>query len=162
MAGLKKILLVDDEEDLREAARFPGLILWSGELRGPRAVPGTYQVRLTVDGKTLTQPFEILRDPRIQTTPEEFARQFTLLSKIRDKLTETHNAITQIREVRRQVDDLLKRIAEQPATKPVADGGRALNAKLTANANKAHGALIVTEDVRVSSSNCGSLPCTGV
>lgn len=115
-----------------EAARFPGLILWSGELRGPRAVPGTYQVRLTVDGKTLTQPFDILRDPRIQTTPEEFARQFTLLSKIRDKLTETHNAITQLREVRRQVDDLLKRVADHPEAKPVADGGRALNAKLTA------------------------------
>jgi photosystem II stability/assembly factor-like uncharacterized protein len=115
-----------------EAARFPGLILWSGEMRGPRAVPGTYQVRLTVDGKTLTQPFEIMRDPRVQTTPEEFARQFALLSKIRDKLTETHNSITQIREVRRQVDDLLKRIGEQPEAKPVADGGKALNAKLTA------------------------------
>jgi photosystem II stability/assembly factor-like uncharacterized protein len=115
-----------------EAARFPGMILWSGETRGPRAVPGTYQVRLTVDGKTLTQPFEIMRDPRISTTPEEFARQFALLSKIRDKLTEMHNAITQLREVRRQVDDLLKRVAEQPEAKPVADGGRALNAKLTA------------------------------
>jgi photosystem II stability/assembly factor-like uncharacterized protein len=115
-----------------EAARFPGLILWSGEMRGPRAVPGTYRVRLTVDGKTLTEAFEIMRDPRIQTTPEEFAKQFALLSKIRDKLTETHNAVTQIREVRRQVDDLLKRVSEQPEAKPVADGGKALNAKLTA------------------------------
>ncbi|MCA1632262.1 MAG: glycosyl hydrolase [Acidobacteria bacterium] len=115
-----------------EATRFPGMILWSGETRGPRAVPGTYQVKLTADGKTLTQAFEILRDPRLSTTPEEFARQFALLSKIRDKLTETHNAITQLREVRRQVEDLLKRIADQPEAKPVADAGRALNAKLTA------------------------------
>jgi hypothetical protein len=115
-----------------EAARFPGLILWSGELRGPRAVPGTYQVRLTVDGQSYTQPFELKKDPRLRTTPEDFNRQFALLSKIRDKLTETHNAITQMREVRRQLDDLVKRIAEQPNAKTLADAGRALDARLRA------------------------------
>jgi len=31
-----------------EAVRFPGLILWAGEMRGPRIVPGTYQIELTV------------------------------------------------------------------------------------------------------------------
>jgi hypothetical protein len=115
-----------------EAARFPGLILWSGELRGPRAVPGVYQVKLTVGGQSYTQAFEIKKDPRLQTTPEEFNRQFALLSKIRDKLTETHNSISQLREVRRQLDDLLKRLADQPNAKPVADAGRALDARLRA------------------------------
>nr|MBA3804549.1 glycosyl hydrolase [Acidobacteriota bacterium] len=115
-----------------DAARFPGMILWSGEVRGPRAMPGAYTVRLTVDGKTLTQAFEIKKDPRIQTTPEEFAKQFQLLSKIRDKLTETHNAVAQIRDVKRQLDDLLKRAADGPNSKPVLDAGRELNAKLSA------------------------------
>jgi photosystem II stability/assembly factor-like uncharacterized protein len=115
-----------------DAARFPGMILWSGETRGPRAAPGMYQVKLTVDGKTLTQPFEIKKDPRLSTSAEEFAKQFALLSKIRDKLTETHNAVAQIRDVKRQLDDLLKRAADQPNAKPVLDAGRELNAKLTA------------------------------
>ncbi|HYH86256.1 MAG TPA: hypothetical protein VEX60_12445 [Pyrinomonadaceae bacterium] len=115
-----------------DAERFPGMILWSGEVRGPRAMPGAYTVRLTVDGKTLTQPFEIKKDPRLQTTQEEFAKQFALLSKIRDKLTETHNAVAQIRDVKRQLDDLLKRAADQPNAKPVLDAGRGLSAKLTA------------------------------
>jgi hypothetical protein len=115
-----------------EATRFPGMILWGGEMRGPRLVPGTYQVRLTVDGKTLTESFEVRRDPRLSTTPEEFAKQFALLMKIRDKLTETHNGILQIREVRRQVEDLSKRLDGQPQGKPVIEAGRALNAKLTA------------------------------
>ena len=39
----------------------------------------------------------------------DYAKQVELGLKIRDKLTETHNAIIQIREVRRQVEDLLKR-----------------------------------------------------
>jgi photosystem II stability/assembly factor-like uncharacterized protein len=116
----------------QEAARFPGLILWSGELRGPRAVPGTYQVKLTADGQSYTQTFEIKKDPRLRTTPEEFGKQFALLSKIRDKLTETHQAIAQMREVRRQVDDLLKRAGDEPSARPVVDAGRALNARLTA------------------------------
>ena len=38
------------------ATRFPGMILWGATTNGPLALPGTYQVRLTVDGKTLTQP----------------------------------------------------------------------------------------------------------
>ena len=32
-----------------DATTFPGLIMWAGSVRGPLIVPGTYQVRLTVD-----------------------------------------------------------------------------------------------------------------
>jgi photosystem II stability/assembly factor-like uncharacterized protein len=113
-----------------EATRFPGMILWAGGTNGPRAVPGAYQVRLTADGQTYTQSFQINKDPRLQTTQEEFDKQFALLTKIRDKLTETHNAVTQIRDVRRQVDDLLKRVADQPNAKPVVTAGGQLNMKL--------------------------------
>src|SRR4029434_6822448 len=48
-----------------EAARFPGMILWAGETRGPKVAPGAYQVKLTVDGKTYTQNFEVKADPRV-------------------------------------------------------------------------------------------------
>ncbi|HVF45803.1 MAG TPA: hypothetical protein VM936_22435, partial [Pyrinomonadaceae bacterium] len=98
----------------------------------PRAAPGAYQVKLTVGGQTFTQPFEIRKDPRLQTTPEDFQKQLALLMRIRDKLTETHNAVSQIRDVKRQLNDLLTRAAEQPNAKPVIDAGRALNAKLSA------------------------------
>ena len=39
--------------DLRyaPATSFPGMVLWGGSVTGPAALPGTYQVRLTVDGK---------------------------------------------------------------------------------------------------------------
>lgn len=114
------------------AARFPGMILWSGETRGPRSVPGSYQVRLTVDGRTYTQPFEIKKDPRLSTSPDDYQKQFALLMKIRDKLTETHNSIAELRDVRAQINDLVKRLGDQPNTKPVVESGRSLVAKLTA------------------------------
>lgn len=115
-----------------DAARFPGMILWAGDVRGPRAAPGAYQVKLTVGGQTFTQSFEIRKDPRLQTTPEDFQKQLALLLKIRDKLTETHDAVAQIRDVKRQLNDLLTRAADQPNAKPVIDAGRALSAKLSA------------------------------
>ena len=114
-----------------DAVRFPGMILWSGEVRGPKMAPGTYQVKLTVDGKSFTQNFDIKADPRLTTPPADYAKQVELGLRIRDKLSETHNAIIQIREVRRQVEDLLKRVAGQPNFKVVNDAGTALNKNLT-------------------------------
>ena len=113
-----------------EATRFPGMILWAGETRGPRIVPGSYQVKLTVDGSTMTESFEVKPDPRLSTNASDYAKQLDLSLKIRDKLTETNNAVIQIRDVRKQIDDLLKRIAGQPNAKPIVDAGSALNRKL--------------------------------
>ena len=115
-----------------DAVRFPGMILWAGETRGPKLPPGTYQVKLTTEGKTYTQNFEIKADPRLTTAPADYAKQLELGLKIRDKLSETHNAIIQIRDVRKQVEDLLKRVAGQPNFKVLNDAGTALNKNLTA------------------------------
>ncbi|HKP39099.1 MAG TPA: hypothetical protein VJT71_19730, partial [Pyrinomonadaceae bacterium] len=114
-----------------EAVRFPGMILWAGETRGPRIVPGSYQVKLTVDGQTMTETFEVRPDPRLTTTPADYAKQLELSLKIRDKLTETHNAIIQIRDVRKQIEDLVKRVSGQPNAKSIVDAGSGLNKKLT-------------------------------
>ncbi len=114
-----------------DAVRFPGMILWAGDTRGPRIVPGTYNVKLTADGQTLTQTFEVKKDPRLQANADDFARQLDLSLKIRDKLTETHNAIIQIRDVKRQTDDLLKRVQGQPNFKVINDAATRLNKSLS-------------------------------
>lgn len=120
--------------DLRypDATTFPGMILWAGQTRGPRAVPGAYQVKLTADGKSLTESFSVLKDPRIDTTPEAFAKQFELLTRIRDKFSETSEAIIQIRDVRKQVNDTAARVKDQSNGAKLADAAKALSAKLTA------------------------------
>ncbi len=115
-----------------DAIRFPGMIFWAGDTRGPKAVPGQYQVKLSVDGKPMTENFEIRLDPRLQATQGEIQKQFDLSLKIRDKLTETNNAIIQIRDVRRQIDEYSRRVKDQPNSQPIIDAAKALNAKLTA------------------------------
>jgi len=114
-----------------DSVRFPGMILWSGETRGPKIAPGTYQVKLTVDGSTMTETFEVRADPRLTATASDYAKQLDLALKIRDKLNETHNAIIQIRDVKKQIDDLVKRLAGQPGAKLIADAGAALIKKMT-------------------------------
>jgi photosystem II stability/assembly factor-like uncharacterized protein len=49
-----------------------------GALHGPRVVPGTYTVRLKIDGETLTQPLSITMDPRSVATPSELEQQYQL------------------------------------------------------------------------------------
>ncbi len=124
------------EWDLRypDATRFPGMILWAGGVRGPAVVPGTYQARLTVNGKTQTQKFEVRKDPRVQVTPEQYAAQLELGLQMRDKLSQTNDAVIQIRDVRKQVDELTARLKAGPQTeksRTVLDRAKSLSAEMT-------------------------------
>ncbi len=76
---------------------------------GPRVVPGDYTLRLTVGPETHEQPFKIVPDPRHATTAEEFQTQYDLLLQVRDKLSETNDAINRVRRVRDQVDGWVER-----------------------------------------------------
>lgn len=49
---------------------------------GPMAVPGHYTVKLSVNGKTYTQPLVIRRDPRETTSAAAFASQLRLEQQI--------------------------------------------------------------------------------
>ncbi len=114
------------------ATKVPHAPLWGGSTEGPEALPGTYQVRLTVLGKTYTAPLEIKADPRLKVSPEDLAKQFDLLLKIRDKVTKTDDAIIQIRDVREQINAENKRLKNDPREKTIADAGKALDKKMTA------------------------------
>lgn len=94
------------EWDMRypDATPVPGnYIMWGGTTRGPVAMPGTYQVRLTAGDISMTQPFEIKKDPRISTTQEDFQKQFDLLIKIRDKVSAAHDAVNQIHALHKEI-----------------------------------------------------------
>jgi hypothetical protein len=115
-----------------DATRFKNLILWAGNTLGPRAAPGTYQARLTVNGKALTQPVELRKDPRLAATQADLDAQQALSLQIRDKLTETHDAIARIRSVREQVSGAADRAKTGARDQKVKDAAEALRKKLTA------------------------------
>jgi hypothetical protein len=116
----------------RPASDFEGMILWGGRLAGPVVVPGRYQARLTVGKESQTRAFEVVKDPRLSTTAEDFRAQFEFLAKMRDKLTEVHDGIALIREVRSQMDDVVSRAKRAGKEKAVADSAKAISKRLTA------------------------------
>jgi len=90
-----------------------------------------YQIRLTVLGKSYTAPLEIKVDPRLKIDQQDLAKQFDLLLNIRDKVTETDNAIIQIRDLRDQINTLNTRLKSDARSKVIADAGKALDTKMT-------------------------------
>jgi photosystem II stability/assembly factor-like uncharacterized protein len=113
------------------SARVPHSPLWAGNTDGPVALPGAYQVRLTIQGKSYTAPLEIKPDPRLHATPQELAKKFDLQLKIRDRLTQAHDTINQIRDIRTQILALNKRLEGQPQARPISDAGKQLDRKMT-------------------------------
>jgi photosystem II stability/assembly factor-like uncharacterized protein len=93
-----------------DAEGFDGLILWGGGLQGPLAVPGNYFVKMKVGKDSVVQSFEIRKDPRSQATQEDLQAQFNFLIEVRNKLTETHQAIKNIRALREQLNVYAKRL----------------------------------------------------
>jgi len=109
--------------DLRyaPATTFPGMILWGATTNGPLAVPGSYRVRLTVDGKTLTQPVTIRKHPLYtDVTLADLQEQFNLAIQIRDKVSEANQAVINIRDLKRQTDERVTK-SQDPALKSAAD-----------------------------------------
>ncbi len=106
-AGLNRI-----HWDLRAegATSFPGMILWGANTNGPVLPPGRYTARLTADGRSLSQPVLIVRNPRItDVTDADLHAQYAFSRQVRDKVTEANDAVIAIRRVKLQLEDRLKR-----------------------------------------------------
>ncbi len=116
--------------DLRyQGARdFPKMILWAGNVRGPLALPGTYQVKLTANGETQTQSLTIVKDPRqADVSDVDLQSQFTLAMQIRDKVTQANEAVLRIRHLKEQA----KARADQAKDAKLTAAADALSEKLT-------------------------------
>jgi hypothetical protein len=119
--------------DLRtdKARAIKNAPLWAGSVAGPKVLPGRYQVKLTVDGSSQTQPLEILADPRGTATRDELAKQFALHSAINALLTEVHDAVLEIRATRVKIMAAKKTAAAARQAAKVAAAADALDGKLT-------------------------------
>ncbi|HZE28129.1 MAG TPA: hypothetical protein VE083_12105 [Terriglobales bacterium] len=115
-----------------QANRVPGYYLWeyNGGARGPLALPGNYQVRLTVDGKSRTVPLELKLDPRVQVSQADLEKQFNLLLRVREQLNRVYTAVNQIEDVRNQTGDMKRRLPPDKSARAIASTADSLMAKL--------------------------------
>ena len=113
-----------------EAKQLKNTLVDEGTLDGPMAVPGDYSVRLIVGKDTLSRSFTLVGDPRVTTPAVELARQFELVTKVRDRITDVSNGVERIESLQSQLDERVKQAKDQPSSKKIADAVKPLRTKL--------------------------------
>jgi len=96
---------------------------------GPWAMPGAYEIRLSIAGLTLTRPLTVKMDPRVNTPASGLEQQFTQSMQMYEGEISAAAAAAQVRGLRKQLQQLQKSAAGQG---PVADAVAALDKKAEA------------------------------
>jgi photosystem II stability/assembly factor-like uncharacterized protein len=86
---------VEDDDD--ESANVPP---------GPRVGPGTFTVRLSVDGVTMEKPLQVTMDPRATATAQTLEQQFTLADSIYVQTLSSRKAMAELESVESQLNKL--------------------------------------------------------
>ena len=113
------------------AEDFKGRIFWAGSLNGPQAVPGSYTVKLRVGDEVFEQDFEILKDPRSESDQQDLIAQFDFIQDVNGKVTEAHEAIIEMREIRQQLDDLQDRLGDDESQEEIKDKAIGIDSVMT-------------------------------
>jgi hypothetical protein len=100
-----------------DASVFENMIFWAGGTAGPVVLPGTYAVRMNVNGQSFRQPLTVVRDPRTKASDADLREQFDFLMRIHEKVSQANDAVKMIRSVKAQLAD---RAPKMPADKSAA------------------------------------------
>ena len=73
---------------------------------GPRALPGTYTVRLTANGRTVEAPLAVTLDPRVKTPAAGIAQMFDAQIRLAGMLNRSSEAVLKARSINAQLDKL--------------------------------------------------------
>src|SRR6202171_1706414 len=107
---------------------------------GPTALPGTYKVSVTVQGKTETQTIEVQTDPRFKFDAEAMRAQLKLGLELRDEVSALHTALNRLNSLHKQITAMQEVLGGEEnadgttnaSYKPVMEEARALDKKITA------------------------------
>lgn len=120
------------------------VVMWGASTAGPRAVPGTYSVRLKLgDSVIAKQPFRII--PSVNIPPDDFRAQFELHTRINKKVSETHDAVIALRDMKTQLNTVLGRIADAVGDTTKTKDIRALAKRMDDTLTSVEEALVQTK-----------------
>jgi hypothetical protein len=119
--------------DLRydDPTQIPGAFYSSTGPKGPLALPGDYQVKLTVGGKSQTAPLHLAIDPRNKGQEAALQKQFNLAVQVNDRISQLHQAVNEIRDLRSQIQNLHKRFDNDERLKPALAAADVLDQKMS-------------------------------
>jgi hypothetical protein len=114
-----------------DAEGFDGLIMWAAGTQGPVALPGSYKVRLIYNNDSLQSDFSIIKDPRSDVSLEQLKEQFDFLIEVRNKVSETSEAILKIRKARAQINELTSKLSNDSIYDPIREFSDSINTLIT-------------------------------
>ncbi|MFP2997816.1 glycosyl hydrolase [Spongiivirga sp. MCCC 1A20706] len=112
------------------AERLKGMILWGANLNGPRAVPGNYKVRLSVNGAEQSQDIRILADPRAETDIAGMQKQFDFVTNVNETVDKAHKSIKKMRNVKKQLEAFTKQYAKNDKVKDLVKKAKEMTKEL--------------------------------
>ena len=101
------------------AEKFDGMIMWSASLNGAKAVPGKYQVRLSVNNFLSQSSFEILKSPNSESSVNEMREQFNFVNQINKTISKAHQAIKKIRKTKLKLTEFLNTFSDNKDAKSI-------------------------------------------
>ena len=100
------------------------------------APPGTYTVRTTINGKEMTQPLVVLKDPNAGGTEQDLQQQTELVQAIHVDIDSTVQMINRLETVRGQIAALKAVLGEDSTRADVRAAADSLDVKLVAAETK--------------------------
>jgi photosystem II stability/assembly factor-like uncharacterized protein len=91
---------------------------FSGGMRGPTVLPGTYKVRLLVGDKSSEKNVEVRIDPTLQVTLAELQDQHNHAIKLRDMSSSTNLALRSLDGIKEQLQQLEKTVKDKMPDAP--------------------------------------------
>ncbi len=101
-----------------------------GFLTGILALPGKYEVKLTVDGTSYTAPIELRMDPRAKISEADLQKQFAVGQEARNLEETDHTMVLEIRDLRSQLDTLENRLGKNEGDNAVRTSADDIKKKL--------------------------------
>ncbi|HBB88832.1 MAG TPA: hypothetical protein DC047_14580 [Blastocatellia bacterium] len=96
---------------------------------GPLVLPGIYQVKLTVAGRSYTAPIEVKLDPRVKVAPLALSQQLVLERQIVEAMNQSFATVQQISALREQLKTVLSETKPETADAVIAEAAAALDKK---------------------------------
>ncbi|MFC5864873.1 WD40/YVTN/BNR-like repeat-containing protein [Acidicapsa dinghuensis] len=113
---------------------------------GPLVPPGKYTAKLTVNGKSESQPITVIKDPRTPATVDDAIASSKLSYRIYEDTNLSVDLINQIEWSRKQLEDTRALLVARHADKSLLDATDELNKKFLAQEDQLLHPTIAEED----------------
>jgi hypothetical protein len=99
--------------------------------KGPLALPGDYKVKMTASGKSQTVPLKVVIDPRTKGAETALQKQFALSMQVNDRISQLHQAVNEIRDIKTQIKTLHYRFGDDTKLKAALAAADNLDKKMS-------------------------------